>query len=225
MLDPEDIPSGYWPALLTHLIGFMWQWKVFSVVVVCFRAKSVPKFIGFLWFGWGKSSILRPCLPYWLWRTAATYHHHFTDIRVRKMETFAGFLQVLVIRWLLDLSWGSPYKFVGCWLKILIPTQDRKDSQLLHQKRMKSCICWYIWAMDLLVSWCWQMKKTLMRKFGSKFLSRQGPRPPRKTDEHQEWTTTTQEGHPLTALSIPEYWLYSWKVLCTGLGSYRGETM
>ena len=69
---------------------------------------------------------------------AAAYHHLLDMVSGGGlMKSFAGFLHIVVVRWLSEFSWRSSPRFSGSLIGTLEVALDHSYAKLLHEKAIK----------------------------------------------------------------------------------------
>ena len=78
-------------------------------------------------------------------QTTAAAYHHLSDMISGGglMKSFAGFLHIVVVRWLSACSWRSSPRFCGSLIGILEMTLDHGKAYLLHGKAIKQRLIVY----------------------------------------------------------------------------------
>ena len=77
--------------------------------------------------------------------TTAAYHHLPNIVSDGGlMKRFAGFLHIMVVRWLSESSWRSSPRFYGSSIGTLEVALDHHQSPSLHEKSIKQRLLVYV---------------------------------------------------------------------------------
>ena len=105
-------------------------------------------------------------------QTTAVEYHHLSDMIPYggSMKSFAGFIYIVMVRWLSACSWRSSQRFFGSLIGILEVTLGHDNAYLLHGKVIKNRLLVYasVWnGRGTVIVALWYMIK---RSDGGKYL-------------------------------------------------------
>ena len=97
-------------------------------------------------------------------QTTAVEYHHLTDMIPDggSMKSFAGFIYIVMVRWLSACSWRSSQRFYGSLIGIREVALDHGYAHLLHDRAIKQRLIVYagVWhARGIVIVVPWYMIK------------------------------------------------------------------